>query len=105
MIRVLNRSMISKGGSYPPGIYTNIMRGQSVLGNPYRIGKDGDRDEVIAKYRRWLWAQVQAKTEVLDILQDMASYAGDINLVCCCAPKRCHGEIVKRAIEWIRRES
>src|SRR5690554_3305781 len=29
----------------------------SKWGNPFVIGKDGDRDEVIAKYRQWLLAQ------------------------------------------------
>ena len=27
-------------------------------GNPFRVGADGDRDEVIEKYRRWLWRKM-----------------------------------------------
>jgi hypothetical protein len=31
----------------------------SALGNPFVVGRDGSREEVIAKYRRWLWARLQ----------------------------------------------
>ena len=31
----------------------------SPLGNPYALGRDGNREQVIAKYRRWLWARLQ----------------------------------------------
>jgi hypothetical protein len=31
----------------------------SKWGNPFVIGKDGDRDEVIAKYREWIKTQPQ----------------------------------------------
>ena len=31
----------------------------SPLGNPFVLGRDGNREEVIAEYRHWLWAQMQ----------------------------------------------
>lgn len=31
----------------------------SPLGNPYALGRDGNREAVIGKYRRWLWQQLQ----------------------------------------------
>ena len=59
----------------------------SKWGNPFEIGKDGDRDEVIGKYREWLFKQpglvAQAKSEL----------AGK-DLVCFCAPKGCHGDVL-----------
>jgi hypothetical protein len=54
-------------------------------GNPFKIGPDGTRDEVIAKYVEWY------KTSGLD------AYLGEIrarNLVCWCAPQRCHGNFL-----------
>ena len=30
-----------------------------VLGNPFVVGRDGSRLEVIAKHRRWLWGRLQ----------------------------------------------
>lgn len=59
----------------------------SKWGNPFVIGKDGDREEVIAKYRQWLLAQpalVEAAKREL---------AGK-DLVCFCAPKGCHGDVL-----------
>jgi len=37
----------------------------SLLGNPFRIGRDGTRSEVISKYRRWLWEQIKLKNEAV----------------------------------------
>jgi Domain of unknown function (DUF4326) len=65
-------------------------------GNPFRIGPDGDRNQVIAKYRRWLWAEIKAGR--ID-LADLALLHGK-TLGCWCAPKRCHGEVLARAASW-----
>ena len=69
----------------------------SPFGNPYRIGADGTRSQVIEKYRRWLWRQIETGAitrERLAIMKDVPA------LVCWCAPKACHGEIVRAAIRW-----
>lgn len=68
-------------------------------GNPFRIGPDGTREEVIEKYRSWLWEQLCAG-EVS--LEELAGLAGKV-LGCWCAPKACHGEVLVRAAEWARR--
>ena len=61
---------------YPPNsVYCG--RG-SPYGNPFVIGRDGDRDEVCDKFER----------EVLPTLDVTA--LRDKNLLCYCAPKRCH---------------
>jgi hypothetical protein len=61
----------------------------SVLGNPFRIGRDGTRVQVISKYRRWLWEQIKLKNEAYDELRRIADLArrGDVTLVCWCAPE------------------
>lgn len=79
----------------PPADAIYIGRG-SRWGNPYRIGQDGDRYEVIAKYRLHLWEQVKAgevTTEDLAALHDR-------DLVCYCAPAPCHGDVLLRAAAW-----
>ena len=30
----------------------------TVFGNPFEIGKDGTREEVVAKYRSWFYDQI-----------------------------------------------
>ena len=65
-------------------------------GNPFRIGPDGTRAEVIARYRAHLWSQIRAGTATLE---DLASLHGCIFL-CWCAPLACHGEILAVAGAW-----
>ena len=59
----------------------------SVWGNPFVIGRDGDRAEVIAKYRAWLLARPhlveRAKREL----------KGKV-LGCWCSPQACHGDVL-----------
>ena len=65
-------------------------------GNPFRIGKDGDRDTVIALYRADLWRRIRAG----DIgLQKLAELDG-MWLACWCDPLPCHGHVLARAARW-----
>jgi len=67
----------------------------SKWGNPFVIGKDGTREEVIAKYRTWLLAQ-PAKVEA--VKRELAGK----DLVCFCAPKGCHGDVLLEVanVKW-----
>ena len=51
-------------------------------GNPYVIGRDGSRTEVIAKYRARLWRGIRAGRIDLDELAALH----DRRLACWCAP-------------------
>ncbi len=73
----------------------------SVLGNPYKIGVDGDRAEVIAKYRKWLARELKRNDAVKDAMFRIANLArhGKITLLCHCAPAACHAEVVAEYAE------
>ena len=58
----------------------------SKWGNPFEIGKDGNRDEVIKKYREWILKQPQ-------LLAALPELQGKI-LGCWCSPQRCHGDVL-----------
>lgn len=60
----------------------------SIWGNPFVIGKDGPRDDVIAKYETWLLGNGK-------LVDQLAALAGK-DLVCWCAPARCHGDVLVR---------
>jgi hypothetical protein len=60
----------------------------SIWGNPFVIGRDGTRDEVIAKYETWLM-QHPALLAKLDRLTGR-------HLICWCAPARCHADVLLR---------
>jgi hypothetical protein len=79
----------------------------SVLGNPFRIGRDGTRDQVIVKYRRWLWEQIKLKNEAYVELRRIAELArrGNVTLVCWCAPELCHATVIKRSVEYLNSPS
>lgn len=66
------------------GVY--IGRG-SKWGNPFVIGTDGTREEVIAKYK----AAVLANPALMDAIR--RELKGK-DLRCFCAPKACHGDIL-----------
>lgn len=69
----------------PPGtIY--IGRG-SPWGNPFVIGKDGDRSEVIRKF------QTYANGRLLTELDWLAPLRGK-DLGCFCTPSPCHGDVL-----------
>ncbi len=61
-------------------------------GNPFVIGRDGDRDEVIALYRTYLWNN----PELMGALNELKGK----DLACWCAPRKCHADVLRRAIAW-----
>ncbi len=65
-------------------------------GNPYVIGRDGSRAEVIEKYRERLWREIRAGRMPLE---DLASLEGK-PLACHCSPKPCHGNVLAAAARW-----
>jgi hypothetical protein len=76
----------------------------SPLGNPFQMGRDGTRDEVVAKYKVWLWNQIQSNnSEVINELKKIAYYSAtnEVILVCFCAPLACHGDVLIKCIEWM----
>lgn len=60
----------------------------SIWGNPYVIGKDGSRDEVIEKYERYLVNNPQ-------LMSKLGELRGK-RLGCWCAPQRCHGDVLAK---------
>ncbi len=58
----------------------------SKWGNPFKIGKDGNRDDVIDKYYNY----ITNKPELMNSLYELTGKT----LVCFCKPKACHGDIL-----------
>ncbi len=63
----------------------------SKWGNPFAIGKDGTREEVIRKYEVWIRGQPK-------LLSDLHELAGKI-LGCWCVPNACHGDVLIKLVE------
>jgi hypothetical protein len=90
MCRILNKH---HAGVPAGAVY--IGRG-SKWGNPFRIGQDGSRAEVIAKHERWLANQ----SHLLLALDELRGR----DLVCFCAPQACHGDLLLRLANAARDE-
>jgi Domain of unknown function (DUF4326) len=60
----------------------------SIWGNPFKIGRDGTREEVVAKFE----AYILAKPRLLAQLHKLKGK----RLCCWCAPKPCHGDVLAR---------
>lgn len=58
----------------------------SKWGNPFIIGKDGNRKDVIEKYKVWFWKQE-------NLIKDIVELKGK-NLICYCSPMACHGDFL-----------
>ena len=66
-------------------------------GNPFIIGKDGDRNTVITKYAKHLKSQID-RGEVTE--QDLQSLKNK-DFKCWCAPQACHGQILMKAVNSV----
>ena len=79
----------------------------SPLGNPFKLECESNRDAVIARYEVWLRERIAARDRrVCDELNrlyviardSIARDAGLLELVCWCAPKRCHAEVIRKVL-------
>jgi len=93
------------------GVYFYIGRNRenNILGNPYST-KTGtlaqytvsDRETAIAKYQEYFLENYENNPtfrEKIDEIYDMYIRGENICLGCFCAPKSCHGDIIKKHIE------
>lgn len=98
--------VVNKRTHIPHFATTDVYIGRgSVLGNPY-THKNGttakhicaSRDEAIDKYRLYFNEQIKDKDgEFIKELRRIYLLAckTEVNLVCYCAPKKCHGSIIR----------
>ena len=77
----------------------------SPLANPYKIGPDGNRKEVIAKYladfNKWIRDSNCDQYKELKRLAELLEKNRMLVLVCWCSPLACHGDIIKGFLEEV----
>lgn len=62
--------------------------------NPFKIGPDGSREEVIKKYANWILSQPQ-------LINSLSELEGKV-LGCWCKPESCHGDVLVDLIRCYR---
>lgn len=95
-ITVLNKYTLSDP---LPGVHREVIMRGTPLGNPF-VMKDrsqAERDRVCDRYREWLEERSGHDGPVRRELQRLLEVARrqPVELVCCCAPKRCHGDVIR----------
>jgi hypothetical protein len=78
-------------GEYRDAVYIGRANGRlglpaSPFANPFVIGRDGTRQEVIEKYRAWILSQPH-------LVAEARTLRGRV-LACWCAPAACHGDVL-----------
>jgi len=94
MINVMNKRSYRGNGVY--------VGRPNVLGNPFYLKSESERNKVIAEYDIWLTEKMKSDTpqkREIRRLRKLYKTAGELTLICWCAPKACHADVIKRFIE------
>lgn len=105
MIEVVNKK------NHEPTSHDFYIGRGSVLGNRYSskpssknyVERVDSREKAIEKFSEWLKNQIKSENEkvvlkLYEILLHEKKY-GQVNLVCYCKPKACHGDALKSFLE------
>ena len=91
--KVIKISDMSKPvNSFPKALGFARVDRKSRWGNPFSIGRDGSRKEVIEKYRQFLFENPLPQEEV--------QWLWGRHLACNCAPKPCHADVLLRYVNF-----
>lgn len=72
----------------------------SKYANPFPAKSEHEREAVVRKYQGWLVGEIRSGR----ITQEELAQLHGKDLVCYCAPKLCHGHVLRAAILWSVRE-
>lgn len=70
-------------------------KASSVFANPFKIGRDGTREEIIEKYREYIETKLEQSPELITKLVSLRGKT----LGCWCYPEACHGDVLLELIE------
>jgi hypothetical protein len=69
----------------------------SIFGNPFEIGKDGTREEVINKFYSYFYHRLYHDMEFVNKVKELQGK----KLGCFCAPLPCHGDIIVKFLDQL----
>lgn len=65
-------------------------KADSIWANPFKIGRDGSAEQVVAKYREYITERL---AEEEDLRRELELLRGKV-LGCWCKPEPCHGDVL-----------
>lgn len=91
MIEIMNLKYVSQ--EYP---FDFRIDRKTVLGNPFILRNEEDRDKVCDRYEKWFYnnKDIKFQDQLAKLIEVYKEY-GKLRLFCWCAPKRCHGETIR----------
>jgi hypothetical protein len=98
----MSNLIVSKVGCTQPNISLVKVDRSSVLGNPFYMKSEAMRDDVCDKYEAYFRKEVEDKnSKLLPELRRIYKLAkvGKVQLVCHCAPRRCHADTIKSFLD------
>lgn len=102
IIQVVNIRQFSEK-TITDGVCIHIFR-PNILGNPFYMRDESERELVNIKFHKYLQEEYRKRGKVYDELMrlvDLVKYGHNLYLICFCAPKPCHGDIIAQAIRGI----
>lgn len=77
------------------------------FGNPFHIGRDGNRAQVVSKHKIWLIKWLKRGEEIIIdgysnkwVCQNVYKLEGKL-IGCWCVPERCHGDNLLWLLDYI----
>jgi hypothetical protein len=75
----------------------------SVLGNPYYMANENERNKVCEQYETYFYSKIETNDKnfiaELQRLRSLLNKHNKLELYCWCYPKRCHAETIKQYLE------
>jgi hypothetical protein len=95
----MNPPVVVNCRTEPYDLYVGRAPGRrGVFGNPYVIGQDGTRDDVVRKFEVWLRSGLKEEWDVDPrirlALQAIERIPEGTRLGCFCKPLACHGDVI-----------
>lgn len=67
----------------------------TVFGNPYKIGRDGNREKVLEKYKKYFHIRLAKDNKFVKQVEELRGK----KLGCWCKPLPCHGDEIVNYLE------
>jgi len=100
MISIINL----RNGTHPNAVYVGRGR-HSALGNPYQLESEALRDNIVQRYRWWLWEKINSRDERVckELAKLVVHYntTGELILAYWGYPKNCYVQVIAHCVEWL----
>lgn len=104
IVKVVNKRDLGRPQKAPEGTMRVAIHRGTPLGNPFKMANSSEeeRERVCEEYEEWIGPALLekgAEWRQFQFLKQMVKENERVELICYCAPLRCHGDTIKRLLE------